>query len=106
MAKTYLGDAVYAVVNDRNQLVLTTEDGINVTNVIYLEPEVYVALTAFAAPALVRSDVASLKHARELQQLVLEALAEFDAAQSLSSAIDVRDWIKAARRVLAEMAAR
>lgn len=44
MAKTYLGDGVYADVDNAGQLVLTTEDGINTTNTIYLEPEVVFAL--------------------------------------------------------------
>lgn len=40
-AKVYLGDAVYAEVNKAWQLVLTTEDGLNITNTIYLEQEVW-----------------------------------------------------------------
>ena len=46
--KTYLGDAVYAEINEANQIVLTTEDGISTTNTICLEPEVLEALLAFA----------------------------------------------------------
>lgn len=38
--KTYLGDGVYVAVDARG-VVLTTEDGIAVTNTIVLEPEVY-----------------------------------------------------------------
>ena len=41
--KTYLGDAVY-VAWDGMHVVLTTEDGIEATNTIYLEPWVYEAL--------------------------------------------------------------
>lgn len=41
--KRYLGDAVYA--EDVNGMVkLTTEDGIQATNTIYLDPEVFEAL--------------------------------------------------------------
>lgn len=47
-SKTYLGDAVYAEVEE-GRLRLTTEDGISVTNEIYLEPEVYQALTNYIA---------------------------------------------------------
>jgi hypothetical protein len=45
--KVYLGDAVYAAVNDAGQIVLTTENGYSATNTIYLEPEVYEALVRF-----------------------------------------------------------
>lgn len=44
--KTYLGDGVYVDVEGA-QIVLTTEDGISVTNTIYLEPHVYQALVRF-----------------------------------------------------------
>lgn len=44
--KAYLGDGVY-VDHDGYMLVLTTEDGIDVTNKIYLEPEVYEALLKY-----------------------------------------------------------
>jgi len=44
--KRYLGDAVYAD-HDGFALVLTTEDGISVTNRIVLEPEVYAALLEY-----------------------------------------------------------
>jgi hypothetical protein len=37
--KTYLGDAVWADFDERG-LILTTENGISVTNTIVLEPEV------------------------------------------------------------------
>jgi hypothetical protein len=46
--KRYLGDGVYAEVNQCGQLVLTTEDGIRETNTIYLEPEVLRALFEYA----------------------------------------------------------
>ena len=43
MAKRYLGDAVY-VDFDGDMLLLTTEDGVQVTNMVCLEPSVYAAL--------------------------------------------------------------
>jgi hypothetical protein len=43
MIKTYLGDGVYAAF-DGFSYVLTTEDGMRVTNEIVLEPEVYAGL--------------------------------------------------------------
>lgn len=46
MPKTYLGDGAY-VDFDGYALVLTTENGIAVTNRIVLEPEVYNALTYY-----------------------------------------------------------
>ena len=47
MSKEYLGDGVYVDVEGA-MIVLTTEDGIKATNTIYLEPEVYDALTQWA----------------------------------------------------------
>lgn len=44
--KQYLGDGVYADY-DGYMLILTTEDGENILNTIYLEPEVYVALVRY-----------------------------------------------------------
>jgi hypothetical protein len=44
--KQYLGDGVYLEV-DRGMLKLTTDSGLGPDNTIYLEPEVYVALTRF-----------------------------------------------------------
>lgn len=46
MNKTYLGDGVYAAF-DGFSVVLTTEDGIRVTNTIVLEPDVISALERF-----------------------------------------------------------
>ena len=46
--KRYIGDGVY-VDFDGYALVLTTEDGISVTNRIVLEPEVYSGLKGFVA---------------------------------------------------------
>ena len=42
----YLGDGAYAEF-DGYGVILTAENGIDVTNRIYLEPEVYQALTLF-----------------------------------------------------------
>ncbi len=46
MTKTYLGDGAY-VEFDGFALVLTTEDGVSVTNRIVLEPQVYDALRRY-----------------------------------------------------------
>lgn len=46
--RQYIGDAVYAEVDDMSGgLVLTTEDGIEVTNRIVLEPEVLETLEGY-----------------------------------------------------------
>jgi hypothetical protein len=45
--KEYLGDGVYAEVNDIPELILTTEDGISTTNTIYMETEVVMALLSY-----------------------------------------------------------
>lgn len=44
--KQYLGDGVY-IEFDGYSLILTTENGIEVTNTIYLEPDVYHALLVY-----------------------------------------------------------
>ena len=46
--KTYLGDGCY-VERDGDDLKLTTENGLRVTNVIYLEPAAFAALLRFAS---------------------------------------------------------
>lgn len=46
MSKTYLGDGVYADVV-HGLIRLTTENGVSVTNTIYLEAEVFGELVAF-----------------------------------------------------------
>ena len=46
MTKQYIGDAVY-VDFDGFMLILTTENGIKVTNTIALEPEVWEFLKAY-----------------------------------------------------------
>lgn len=45
--KRYLGDGAY-VEFDGFQIVLTTENGISVTNTVALEPQVWVSLQRFA----------------------------------------------------------
>jgi len=47
MKKCYLGDGVYVEVVDGFSLRLTTENGAETTNTIWLEPDTYEALTAF-----------------------------------------------------------
>jgi hypothetical protein len=42
--KVYLGDGVYVEFTAYG-LTLTTEDGVRTTNIVFLEPEVYDALT-------------------------------------------------------------
>lgn len=44
--KVYLGDGVYAKFEGPD-LILTTEDGIRVTNTIVLEPEVWASLSDY-----------------------------------------------------------
>jgi hypothetical protein len=46
MRKVYLGDGVYAEFDGEN-LILTTENGISVTNKIVLEPEVWGTLLMY-----------------------------------------------------------
>ena len=48
MTKQYLGDSVY-VEHDGYGLTLTTENGMGPSNTIYMEPEVYSALTVYVA---------------------------------------------------------
>lgn len=45
--KAYIGDGVYVDFNNAGQLILTTEDGISITNTIFLENEVYAALLSY-----------------------------------------------------------
>lgn len=45
--KTYVGDGVYAEF-DGFGIVLTTEDGVSVSNMIYLEPDVLRAINRYA----------------------------------------------------------
>lgn len=49
--KAYLGDGVYVEVED-GTLKLTTENGIEVTNTVFLEPEVWAALMHYVRTTL------------------------------------------------------
>lgn len=49
--KTYLGDGVYADF-EHGSITLTTENGIETTNTIVLEPQVYFNLTLFIKKVL------------------------------------------------------
>lgn len=51
MNKVYLGDGAYAEF-DGHGITLTTESGIETTNAIYLEPNVYAALLVFGDDVL------------------------------------------------------
>lgn len=42
--RTYLGDGVYVCIDEGGRIVLTTENGVEVTNTIVLEFEVFDAL--------------------------------------------------------------
>lgn len=53
--KSYLGDAVYVDIDEGGRLVLTTEDGVSITNVIVLEPEVYNRLVRYVERAIERA---------------------------------------------------
>ena len=50
--KVYLGDAVYARVDEFGAVILTTENGIRATNIITLEPETMAALASFYKRAM------------------------------------------------------
>lgn len=45
--KAYIGDGVYAEVDAGNRIVLTTEDGIDISNTIIVQPEVMAKLLFF-----------------------------------------------------------
>lgn len=49
MNKVYLGDSVYAQVDELGRVVLTTENGFGPSNTIVLEPEVLHALAIVVA---------------------------------------------------------
>lgn len=65
--KQYLGDGVYADLED-GMLVLMTENGVETTNRIYLEGEVYAALEEFVRS---RSDVTPRACSRRFPMTVL-----------------------------------
>ena len=48
MSKVYLGDGVYADI-ENGMLKLTTENGVSVTNTIYLEPSVWQELVIYVS---------------------------------------------------------
>lgn len=54
--KSYLGDGVYAAVDERG-IVLTTEDGLAADNTIILEPDVYRAFMQWVARVRKSRDV-------------------------------------------------
>jgi hypothetical protein len=58
MLKEYLGDGVYAEI-ENGMVKMTTEDGISVTNIIYLEPAVYEALKRYVSRVKAAHRVAS-----------------------------------------------
>ena len=45
--KEYLGDSVYAEINEFGQVVLTTNNGAEDSNTIVLEPEVFSVLVEY-----------------------------------------------------------
>lgn len=47
-AKDYLGDGVYVGIDPFGAIILTTEDGVSVSNRIVLEAEVFQALIRYA----------------------------------------------------------
>lgn len=47
VTKVYLGDAVYACVDEFSAVILTTENGYRATNTIVLEPEVMAELLSW-----------------------------------------------------------
>jgi hypothetical protein len=61
-AKRYLDDSVYADWNN-GQVVLTTENGLGPSNVIYLEPETIAELERFVADILAHLDAERAKAA-------------------------------------------
>lgn len=43
--KEYIGDGVYVTIEGTTgAIILTAEDGVRITNTIYLEPDIWVAL--------------------------------------------------------------
>lgn len=45
---TYLGDAVYVALTPHGNVMLMTSDGLNISNVVQLEPEIYSAFLEWA----------------------------------------------------------
>lgn len=49
--KAYLGDGVYVDI-ERGMFKLTAENGVEETDTIYMEPEVYIAFKRYASKAM------------------------------------------------------
>lgn len=47
LRESYLGDGVYVAIDSQRGVVLTTENGLAVTNTIVLEPEIWEHLKAY-----------------------------------------------------------
>lgn len=45
--KEYIGDGVYVEIDERGDVILTTENGYEITNRIVLEPEVFRSLVEY-----------------------------------------------------------
>ena len=50
-AKEYLGDGLYAELQDSGNIIVTSEDGIQVLNEVYFEPVILAQLIRFAKNA-------------------------------------------------------
>lgn len=46
-SKEYIGDGVYAAMDEYGQIVLTAENGVGASDCIYLEPEVWTNLNTY-----------------------------------------------------------
>jgi hypothetical protein len=96
MKKVYLGDGAY-VDCDGYAIVLTTENGIAVTNTIVLEPDVYRALVRYVAERAATTTAAAgdLLHDRAQRVALREQIArlqcELDDLQRYDSAIGTPD---------------
>ncbi len=49
--KTYIGDGAYAQIGPDGEIILTTDNGIETTNTIVLDPYVWKALLTFVKRA-------------------------------------------------------
>ena len=57
--KMYLGDSVYASIDEFGNLILTTEDGYDITNTIVFESYTLVALNNYIREFKMRQNVGS-----------------------------------------------